>query len=76
MRVKDYGTRPSFLRGMARVLDLGGTLDEYDVEGFASADEITVYELARDAEAIASDLQRAYTKVRAGLPVVSTSVGA
>lgn len=66
MIVKDLvRTRPSFLTGMARTLDLGGTLDEYDIDledygEFPSDAEA----LARDREALREDLFRAYVSLR------------
>ena len=68
MLVKDYvrGT-PSFLRGMARVLDIGNTLDEYPVPTFEliSGPEADAAALAADARRISDDLRRAYAQARA-----------
>jgi hypothetical protein len=55
----DYTTvlyaRPSFLEGMARVIDLGGTLTEYNVSlSGADADYSALY---ADARAIGQDMR-------------------
>lgn len=49
--------RPSFLSGMARVLDLGATFDTYNRSSTpAEADSIAIY---NDFKAIGDDLRRA-----------------
>ena len=66
MIVKDLmRTRPSFLSGMARVLDLGGTLDEYDIDAFdVPTMESDAAAFATDREALRGDLFRAYRTLR------------
>jgi hypothetical protein len=58
-------TRPSFLTGMARTLDLGGTLDDYDLD-LEECPEIPsdAESLARDRESLREDLFRAFTTLR------------
>jgi hypothetical protein len=51
-------TRPSFLTGMARVLDLGGTLDEYGADPISDAQA-----LAGDWGVISGDFWHAYQSV-------------
>ena len=53
--------RPSFIEGMARILDLGGTLQEYNKSrNAAEADAIA---LTNDARAIGNDLRRAVAEI-------------
>jgi predicted methyltransferase len=46
--------RPSFLEGMARVLDIGGTLQHYSVS--ATGEDADARALAADVHAIGADL--------------------
>jgi hypothetical protein len=48
--------RPSFLEGMARVLDIGGTLQQYNVS--ATGEDADARALAADVHAIGADLRR------------------
>lgn len=66
MIVKDLmRTRPSFLSGMARVLDLGGTLDEYDLDlSDVLAPQSDAAAFATDRAALRDDLFRAYSTLR------------
>ena len=54
--------RPSFLEGMARVLDLGGTLNEYNRSG--SAEEA-------DLRALGSDWNRVGDAIRGAMKEMS-----
>ncbi|HUY78541.1 MAG TPA: hypothetical protein VMV29_17350 [Ktedonobacterales bacterium] len=47
--------RPSFLEGVARLFDFGGTLDTYNDEGL-TADEANASALASDWRAIGQDM--------------------
>lgn len=50
-------SRPTFLSGMARALDLGATFDRYNISGTPTeADNIALY---IDFKAIGDDLRRA-----------------
>lgn len=53
--------RPSFLEGMARVYDLGGTLQEYN--NAPSAEEADAIALEMDAQAVGQDFWLAMKKV-------------
>lgn len=66
MIVKDLmRTRPSFLSGMARVLDLGGTLDEYELDlSDVPGTQSDAAAFATDRAALRGDLFRAYSALR------------
>lgn len=49
--------RPSFLEGMARVLDMAGTLNEYNTS--PTGEEADIAALATDWHTVASDMRRA-----------------
>jgi hypothetical protein len=54
--------RPSFLSGAARVLDLGGTFDDYN--GSSSEQDADYRALQGDWAAIGSDLQKAIESIK------------
>jgi hypothetical protein len=56
--------RPSFIEGMARVVDLGGTLNEYNTSmDAAQADRLA---FAADILALRQDYEIALQRLRAG----------
>ncbi len=69
-RLSKYTTRlfspPSFLEGMARVLDLGGTFDQYNVS--ASGEEADRQALESDWNAIGADMYDAIARFQAAHP--------
>ncbi len=50
-------TRPSFLEGMARTLDIGNTMQEYNTS--SSPEEADARAIGSDWEAVGSDLRKA-----------------
>lgn len=52
--------RPSFIEGLARTLDIGGTFDEYNYA--ADYDEADAAALASDWYAVGADLYRAINR--------------
>jgi hypothetical protein len=54
---------PSFSGGMARVMDLGGTLNSYKI--YASPNEADKAALRRDFEAVGNDIRSAVEAVKA-----------
>lgn len=52
--------RPSFLEGVARVVDLGGTLQNYNVS--KTEDEADLKALRKDWEAVGGDIKSAINK--------------
>lgn len=63
--MSDYSTslfaRPSFWEGIARAIDLGGTLNEYNYS--RSGQEADMRALRADWHAIGSDMRRAVKQV-------------
>lgn len=57
--------RPSFLEGMARILDLGNTLSEYNES--LTPEEADTRALRADWKAVGSDIQRATVQARSKL---------
>jgi hypothetical protein len=55
--------RPTFLEGLARILDLGGTLEEYNVS--SSPSDADTRALQADWLAIGDDLKQAVRLVQA-----------
>jgi hypothetical protein len=53
--------RPSFIEGVARVMDLGATLQEYN--GHGSSEEADSIALMSDWRAVGDDLRRAMHQV-------------
>ena len=53
--------RPSFLEGVARLLDLGGTLNEYN--GFDTPEDADLVALRSDWEALGRDYRSALGSV-------------
>ena len=49
--------RPSFLEGMARVMDIGGTLNEYNT--FLSDEDADFFALSMDWHAVGQDMRDA-----------------
>ena len=48
--------RPSFIEGVARIFDFGGTLNEYNYDQFSSGAEADAAAIASDWEAIGRDM--------------------
>jgi len=55
-------TKPSFLEGVARLVDIAGTLDEYNYSD--SDDEADSRAIESDWEAVGHDLHSAMEKLR------------
>lgn len=53
--------RPSFFEGMPRVLDIGGTLNEYNTS--LSAEQTDSLAISADWRAIGSDLFEAFEEI-------------
>ena len=51
--------RPSFIEGVARIFDFGGTLNEYNYDQFSSGAEADAAAIASDWAAIWQDLGEA-----------------
>ena len=56
--------RPSFTEGMARVLDLGGTLQEYNVSD--TGKEADIHALRNDWRAVGDDIKEAIKSYEQG----------
>lgn len=54
--------RPSFLGGLASIIDVGGTLNNYD--GIITGEQADRIALANDARAVALDIAAAVERVR------------
>lgn len=48
--------RPSFLEGMARIFDFGGTLNEYNYDQYSTDAEADAAAIASDWDAIGQDM--------------------
>lgn len=59
--------RPSFVEGMARVVDLGGTLEEYN--GSPTPEQADFYALRADWRQVGDDLVAAITSCASELSV-------
>ena len=57
-------SEPSFLEGFGRVLDIGGTFDEYNVS--LSPEEADRIAIASDWHAVGADLYRSIRRFAAG----------
>jgi len=57
-------SRPTFIEGMARCMDIGGCLQEYNWQ--ESSDKHDFYALQSDVEAVAGDFYTIYEQEKRG----------